>query len=479
MRKTIVMIALLLSGFAQAQNIGIGTNDPQQRLDVAGTSYFRDSIGIGEKNPHAHLQFRSIVGNRKIVLFEQSNNDHQFDGFGTAFDATRYQVSNVNVDHVFLAGVTSTTSNELFRIKGSGRIGIGVANPISLLANTNTNTIGSDGVGINDRSITWAMNDKGYVETLYNLYTAFGGNGLAVKIAGTTAGNSLLDLSTGATQTGTGTTVMSVRGNGRVGIATAAPVSKLANTSTNIVGSDGIGINGNSLSWSLNNQGYVEALYNQTTGFGANGLAVKIAGTTSSARIMDLSSGVTQNTTGTTVMAVNGNGSVEINGSLSVSGLLSKGGGSFKIDHPLDPANKYLYHSFVESPDMMNIYNGNITTGNDGLIIVTLPDYFEALNKDFRYQLTVIGDFAQAIIFKKINNNRFTIKTDKPNIEVSWQVTGIRHDPFAEKNRIPNAVDKPANEKGYYLHPEALGLPAALSVSAIPVKKKENTEGNK
>lgn len=53
-------------------------------------------------------------------------------------------------------------------------------------------------------------------------------------------------------------------------------------------------------------------------------------------------------------------------GDVDVDGDLSKAGGSFKIDHPLDPANKYLYHSFVESPDMMNIYNGNVTTDAEG-----------------------------------------------------------------------------------------------------------------
>ena len=49
----------------------------------------------------------------------------------------------------------------------------------------------------------------------------------------------------------------------------------------------------------------------------------------------------------------------------------------------------------------MNIYNGNITTNETGEATVTLPDYFEALNIEFRYQLTVIGTFAQAIIAEK------------------------------------------------------------------------------
>jgi hypothetical protein len=144
-------------------------------------------------------------------------------------------------------------------------------------------------------------------------------------------------------------------------------------------------------------------------------------------------------------------------GKVQVTGTLSKGGGSFKIDHPLDPENKYLYHSFVESPDMLNIYNGNVTTDANGEAEVTLPDYFAALNRDFRYQLTVIGQFAQAIINSKVKDNHFTIKTDKPNVEVSWQVTGIRQDPFANANRIPVEELKPEAERGTYLYPTAFG----------------------
>ncbi|HZU27273.1 MAG TPA: hypothetical protein VFA04_17230, partial [Bryobacteraceae bacterium] len=125
---------------------------------------------------------------------------------------------------------------------------------------------------------------------------------------------------------------------------------------------------------------------------------------------------------------------------------LSKGGGSFRIDHPLDPENKYLYHSFVESPDMMNVYNGNVITDRKGYATVTLPDYFEALNRDYRYQLTVIGVFAQAIVARKIEKNRFVIRTDKPDVEVSWQVTGIRHDAWANEHRIPVEEAKPAVE---------------------------------
>jgi hypothetical protein len=151
-------------------------------------------------------------------------------------------------------------------------------------------------------------------------------------------------------------------------------------------------------------------------------------------------------------------------GNVSVTGTLSKGGGSFKIDHPLDPENKYLFHSFVESPEMLNIYNGNITTDGNGEAVVEMPDYFEALNSDFRYQLTVIGTFAQAIVSKKIENNRFVIKTSAPSVEVSWQVTGVRQDAWAKQNRIKVEVEKTGSDRGRYLHPEAFTLPESLRV---------------
>jgi hypothetical protein len=183
-------------------------------------------------------------------------------------------------------------------------------------------------------------------------------------------------------------------------------------------------------------------------------------------------------TTTTTLFSVDSSGNGFFDGNLAVKGELTKGSGSFKIDHPLDPANKYLSHSFVESPDMMNVYNGNITTDRHGLATVTLPDYFEALNQDFRYQLTVIGQFAQAIVKREIENNRFTIKTNKPLVKVSWQVTGIRQDAYANAYRIQVEEEKPPQEQGQYLHPELFGAPAeqAIGYHAPPVPTQPPTQ---
>jgi hypothetical protein len=108
---------------------------------------------------------------------------------------------------------------------------------------------------------------------------------------------------------------------------------------------------------------------------------------------------------------------------------------------------------------MMNIYTGNVTTDTQGLATVKLPEWFETLNTDFRYQLTVIGQFAQAIVATKIANHQFTIKTNAPSVEVSWQVTGVRQDAFAKAHPLVVEEEKDARLKGFYIHPDLYGAP--------------------
>ncbi len=161
-------------------------------------------------------------------------------------------------------------------------------------------------------------------------------------------------------------------------------------------------------------------------------------------------------------------GGVQINGNLNVTGSLSKGGGSFKIDDPIDPANKYLSHSFVESPDMMNIYNGVIRLDARGEAWVVLPDYFDALNRDFRYQLTSVGSPQPRLyIAREVNGNRFKISGGRANGKVSWQVTGVRQDAWANAHRIPNEEDKPLEKRGTYLYPELYGNKSIQNTNAM------------
>jgi hypothetical protein len=144
-------------------------------------------------------------------------------------------------------------------------------------------------------------------------------------------------------------------------------------------------------------------------------------------------------------------------GNVTVTGSFSAAVKNFKIDHPLDPANKYLVHASVESSEMKNIYDGTVTSDAEGNATVSLPSWFEALNTDFRYQLTVIGQFAQAIVARKVQNNEFAIRTSVPNVEVSWQVTGVRHDAYAMANPLVVEEEKDARVRGFFIHPELYG----------------------
>jgi hypothetical protein len=178
---------------------------------------------------------------------------------------------------------------------------------------------------------------------------------------------------------------------------------------------------------------------------------------------------------GAGIFAVGGTGSLAQNGAdgpaglfqgdVGVNGEFSASTKLFKIDHPLDPANKYLLHSSVESSEMLNVYSGNVTTDAQGEALVELPEWFEVLNTDFRYHLTVIGQFAQAIVSKKITDNQFTIRTDKRNVEVSWQVTGVRQDAYAKAHPLITEQEKDARDRGHYIHPELHGASERQSMT--------------
>jgi hypothetical protein len=125
---------------------------------------------------------------------------------------------------------------------------------------------------------------------------------------------------------------------------------------------------------------------------------------------------------------------------------------------------------------MMNVYNGNVTLDAAGEATVQLPDWFEALNKDFRYQLTAIGKPSPNLyIAQEVQGNTFRIAGGTPGGKVSWMLTGIRHDPYADKHRIQVEEEKPANERGTYLHPDAYGqsLPSRSAQSSRSITPPE------
>lgn len=345
----------------------------------------------------------------------------------------------------------SAALSERMRIAGDGNVGIGSDSPAVKL-----DVISNSGLG-GDACIRGASTVNAAVYGVQGSVSA--NTGSAAGVYGVASGNAAVLGVLGIVSNSTTANASGVRGfaMGATGATFGVWGESASNTGRGVYGvatnaGGGTGVEGSS--WGAGGYGMMAVCS------GNNGNGIK-----GECNLGATAYGVWGRSTSGYAGYFSGGGlGVRILDNLAVVGSVSKGGGSFKIDHPLDPANKYLYHSFVESPDMMNVYNGNILTDENGESAVTLPSYFQAENMDYKYQLTVIGKFAQAIVFKEIENNQFIIKTDKPNTKVSWQVTGVRNDKWAQKYRIVTEVEKSENEKGKYLHPELFGADGELAI---------------
>jgi hypothetical protein len=229
--------------------------------------------------------------------------------------------------------------------------------------------------------------------------------------------------------------------NGNLGIGTTAPAAKLdVKGNLNVVSSASGGI----------------ALQVQATDLGSSNTAISglADGSNGSGVVGQANNGATASG----VWGISSSGWAGLfSGNLSVSGTISAGVKDFKIDHPIDPANKFLYHASVESSEMKTIYDGTATLDSKGEAMVQMPSWFEALNGEFHYQLTCVGGYAPIYIAQKIQKNTFKIAGGTPGLEVDWQVTGVRHDAYAQAHPLDVEVEKPENQRGYYLHPELFG----------------------
>ncbi|MFD8498406.1 hypothetical protein [Amycolatopsis sp. NPDC059657] len=155
-------------------------------------------------------------------------------------------------------------------------------------------------------------------------------------------------------------------------------------------------------------------------------------------------------------------------GNVDIRGTLTKADNQFRIDHPLDPAGKVLCHSNVESDEMKNVYDGVAELGADGTAAVELPEWFEALNERFRYQLTPIGHAAPGLhIGTELTGNRFAIAGGEPGTKVSWQITGVRHDVYAKAHPLVVESEKDEADQGSYLFPELHGEPVSRAMGYV------------
>jgi trimeric autotransporter adhesin len=477
--------------------IGIGTTTPSAPLQVVGEGVFSGNVIAGGAVVGTGFQ----IGNYLFAYgsYEYQNaflgwsgngyatgNDNTAIGLVALYDLTTGQYNTATGSYAMIAdtsgsyntasGFSTLDSNTT----GNNNSAYGVYALSANKSGGNNTAIGYQALDVNSSG---GYNTASGVNALYAnqtgsnntatgnsalYYNTTGSNNTGSGLnAGVTADGSLLtasnDLFLGANSamsTGSLSNAAAIGANAEVAESNALVLGSISGVN-GATSSTSVGIGTTSPSAALEVQGSSSSTTNTF---------VAISSATGASAIFATNSATSGSANGGffTAYSPGGSGVVGINyasggsaayfqGNVTVTGTLTKGGGSFKIDDPLDPANKYLSHSFVESPDMMNVYNGNIRTDRRGYAVVILPDYFEALNRDFRYQLTAIGQFAQAIVVRKVKGNRFTIRTSKPGVEVSWQVTGIRHDAWADAHRIPNEEAKPEEERGHYLHPELFG----------------------
>jgi hypothetical protein len=165
------------------------------------------NIGLGITSPNAPLQFANTIANRKLVLYDANNNDHQYSGIGINNDAVRYQVAGTAADHAFYVGTSSTTSTELFRIKGTGNIGIGNNNPLATLALNN-------GFGNKIALYTTSATQQYGFGVQSGLFQMYGDASVADIAFGTGSSTSFTER-------------MRIKGTGNVGIGTSTPSQAL------------------------------------------------------------------------------------------------------------------------------------------------------------------------------------------------------------------------------------------------------------
>jgi carboxypeptidase T len=446
--------------FLNAGNVGIGTSNPTNKLEIKSSAQY---TGVTVSNATKDVA---------ILCGASPTND---DGSLNLYSGGVKKVQLVSNGGSFL---------------NAGNVGIGTSNPLAkfeiktasqyqglLLSNATQNVAILCGASPTNDEGSLHLYSAGLkkVQLLSNGDSFFNGGNIAI---GTSAASSSKVAVLGTSQdvaalraenTGGGGAIAALANSGVSGpasvegIALGAAAGVRGHASQTMVSSVGVvGTAGyNPVVPAVALQGGVGVLGFAFAGSGVIGIAggLAVVGNGVEGYVTNQGAGVwgsAGSTTGAGVYGQNfaGGNAGRFLGSVAVNGKAISSGKAFRIDHPLQPSEKYLSHSSVECPDMMNVYNGNIVTDASGEAVVELPSYFEALNRDFKYQLTVIGEFAQVSVAREIEGHQFGIRTDRGNVKVSWQVTGVRQDPYAEANRILVEEEKSETERGRYLHPE-------------------------
>ncbi len=146
---------------------------------------------------------------------------------------------------------------------------------------------------------------------------------------------------------------------------------------------------------------------------------------------------------------------------------------TFLIDHPLDPENKLLRHYSVESNEVLNMYRGVMVFDANGNAKVQLPNYFTAININYSYQLSAIGQPMPNMYVKTEidNNGSFVISGGAAGAKVSWTVHANRNDRYMQKypeKAIPE-LDKKQGQKGKYMQPKIWDKSEEMGINYIKI----------
>jgi len=195
----------------------------------------------------------------------------------------------------------------------------------------------------------------------------------------------------------------------------------------------------------------------------------------------------TANIAGSGVLGIHTAGGTGLfaNGNTGASGTKA-----FQIDHPLDPANKYLNHYSIESPEVLNMYRGSIVLDGNGEATIMMPTYFDAINTNFSYQLTAVGAAMPNLFVETelTTGGQFKISGGVANKKVSWVVYAERNDEWVKQYPNSKAVEivKSAEESGKYLVPALYGQPANMGIHyqevqqrSYEIKRPESVPTNK
>jgi hypothetical protein len=471
-------------------NVGIGTTEPQADLDVRG-----DLVLAPGESPVLYTGTTAAESNRYLFLINSP---------------TYTSASGLKAGGVLVADSYSFANPGKNDLIVKGNVGVGTANPGARLE-----------VAGGEVRLPGGTNSANY-GTHFN-YSGDGRNYIrGATIIADTSGNVGIGTSTpnAATRLNVFTNVAgqqavrgdSPNGNGVVGTSAVSGYGAAAGVNS---ASGGIGVYGEAHAgttakgvWGTSNAGTgVYGLCNSAQTSDSGGVLGRNTALNGNGVIGEANTGIDAygvwgrsnegyGVYGSAPWAVVGQGSIfgvfsygrmGGNSDLYVSGDVGAGGSKpFRIDHPDDPENRYLFHYATESPEIINFYSGKVILNDAGEAVVGLPQYFAKINKDARYMLTAVGDPMPMLhIAQEIDETTLTaaaaaapeqaapvcsfrIAGGAPRGKVSWRVEAVRNDPYVRAHGAPVESLKPETERGTYTHPELYGKPEELAVHYRP-----------